>query len=182
MNFVNRPLRAAAATALAVIAATAMAGCSGLRQPGPASYYLALGDSLSRGVQPDAADASVETPQGYLDFVYARHRPGHPALKLVQLRCPVETTLTMVHSGACGYRGGSQLAAADAFLRAHHGHRFLVTIDIGANDPEDCISQPSLAGLAFCMGYAPRAAAPAGYRVIANAVRKAAGLGVTGGR
>ena len=177
-----RPLRAADATALAVIAATAVAACSGLRQPGAASYYRAQGDSLSRGVQPDAASASVEAPQGYPDFVYARHRPGHPALKLEQLRCPGETTLTLVRSGACRYRGGSQLAAAGAFLRAHHGHMFLVTIDIGANDPEHRISRPSLAGLAFCVGYAPRAAAPADYRVIANAVRKAAGLGVTGGR
>lgn len=131
----NRPLRAADATALAVIAATAMAACSGLRQPGAASYCLVLSDSLSRGVQPDAAGASVEAPRGYPDFVYARHRPGHPALKLEQLRCPGETTLSLVRGGVCRYRGGSQLAAA-----------------------------------------------PAGYRVIANAVRKAAGLGVTGGR
>ena len=135
-------LRAAVAAALAV-AAAALTACSGPSQgPGPATYYLALGDSLSQGVQPDAAGASTETTQGYPDLVYAQLRRGHPTLKLVQLGCPGETTKTMIHGGICRYPGGSQLAAAVAFLHAHRGHVLLVTIDIGANDPEDCGSQP----------------------------------------
>jgi len=72
VNSVNRLPRAADATTLAVTTTTATAACPGPRQPGPASYYLAPGDSLSQGAQPDAADASAGTPYGYPDIVYAR--------------------------------------------------------------------------------------------------------------
>ncbi len=146
------PLAIAAVAALAATAA-----CSGsvtphgapARAPEP-TYYLALGDSLSRGVQPDAAGASVETRYGYPDQVYAALRPSHPTLQLVKLGCPGETTSTMINGGICRYQGGSQLKAAVAFLHAHRGRVLLLTIDIGANDPEHCGSQPSLSQLASC--------------------------------
>src|SRR5271166_20259 len=145
------------AFAVAVIAASVTA-CSGPATPGgsratpaQASYYLALGDSLSQGVQPDAAGVSVETGQGYADQVYAALHPGHPALGLVKLGCPRETTSTMINGGICRYPGGSQLAAAVTFLRAHRGHVFLVTIDIGANDPEECGNWASLSKVASCL-------------------------------
>ena len=141
--------------ALAVAVAAAVAACSGPAtsvrsqvETVPATYYLALGDSLSQGVQPDAAGTSVETEQGYPDQLYAMLHPGQPALQLVKLGCPGETTATMIHGGICRYRGGSQLAAAVAFLNAHRGQVRLVTIDIGANDPEDCGSWASLRTLA----------------------------------
>ena len=142
---------------LAIAAVVAVTGCSGSvpSHRAPASvaeptYYLALGDSLSRGVQPDAAGASVETRYGYPDQVYAALRPSHPTLRLVKLGCPGETTSTMINGGICRYEGGSQLAAAVAFLHAHRGRVLLLTIDIGANDPEHCGSQPSLSQLASC--------------------------------
>ncbi len=142
---------------LAIAAVVAVTGCSGSvpSHRAPASvaeptYYLALGDSLSRGVQPDAAGASVETRYGYPDQVYAALRPSHPTLQLVKLGCPGETTRTMINGGICRYQGGSQLAAAVAFLHAHRGRVLLLTIDIGANDPEHCGSQPSLSQLASC--------------------------------
>ena len=142
-------------------AATVLAACSGSAVPraalagpdpslAPPTYYLALGDSLSQGVQPDAAGVSVETRDGYSDQVYAALRPSHPTLKLVKLGCPGETTSTMINGGICHYQGGSQLAAAVGFLRAHRGRVLLVTVDIGANDPEQCGSQPSLTQLASC--------------------------------
>ena len=142
----------------AVTAAAALTACSGsatpnatsARAPAPPTYYLALGDSLSRGVQPDAAGASVETPYGYPDQVYAALRPSHPTLKLVKLGCPGETTSTMINGGICHYPEGSQLKAAVAFLHAYRGRVLLVTIDIGANDPEQCGAQPSLRQLASC--------------------------------
>ena len=144
---------------LAIAAAAALTACSGSRcrttrpRPRPAwsapaappTYYLALGDSLAQGVQPDAAGASVETQDGYPDQVYAALRPSHPTLKLVKLGCPGETTSTMINGGICRYPGGSQLKAAVAFLHAHRGRVLLVTIDIGANDPEDCAGQPGKA-------------------------------------
>jgi len=116
----------------------------------PASYYLALGDSLAQGVQPNATGVSVDTQQGYPDQLYAALRRNHPGLRLVKLGCPGETTGTMINGGICHYPGGSQLAAAVAFLRAHRGHVLLTTIDIGANDLEDCGSQPDLIKVLPC--------------------------------
>ncbi|HEX4396771.1 MAG TPA: SGNH/GDSL hydrolase family protein [Trebonia sp.] len=170
--------------ALTVMAAAALTACSSppavksaaAKPPPPASYYLALGDSLSRGVQPDAAGASVETGQGYPDLVYATLLASHPALRLVRLGCPGETTKTMMHGGICHYSAGSQLAAAIAFLRAHRGHVFLVTIDIGANDLEDCGNRPSLTQLASCIGQLPKATA--NVAAILASLRAAAGPGV----
>jgi lysophospholipase L1-like esterase len=161
--------RVAPALALAAVAAAAAGGCSG---PGrtdpagdrhasaPATYYLALGDSLSQGVQPDASGTSVRTRHGYADQLYAALRSRQPGLRLVKLGCGGETTVTMIHGGICSYAGGSQLAAADRFLRAHRGRVSLVTMDIGANDPNSCITQPSVGKLAACAGSSvPRTAA-----------------------
>jgi lysophospholipase L1-like esterase len=159
--------------------AAALTACSSppaAKPPPPTSYYLALGDSLSQGVQPDAAGASVETGQGYPDLVYATLLASHPALRLVRLGCPGETTKTMMHGGICHYSAGSQLAAATAFLRAHRGHVFLVTIDIGANDLEDCGNQPNLTQLASCIGQLPKATA--NVAAIVASLRAAAGPGV----
>ncbi len=115
------------------------------------SYYLSLGDSLSQGVQPDPAGASVPTSLGYPDQLYAMLRPGAPGLRLVKLGCSGETTTTMIHGGICAYHGGSQLAAAAAFLRAHRGRVSLITIDVGANDPNSCIAHPSPSKVAGCL-------------------------------
>jgi lysophospholipase L1-like esterase len=147
---------AGTALAAAMLAAVTLTGatltaCSGTPQV-PASYYLALGDSLSQGVQPDASGVSVETPQGYPGQVYAALRRTHPGLRLVVLGCPGETTITMIRGGTCRYPGASQLADAAAFLRAHRGHVLLITIDIGANDPEQCGARPNIATILACAG------------------------------
>ncbi len=144
--------------AVAAIAGTAaLAACSGPAAPHqapakapPATYYLALGDSLSQGVQPNAAGVSVKTRYGYPDQVYAALHRTRPALTLVKLGCPSETTSTMIDGGICRYQGGSQLAAAVAFLQAHRGHVLLVTLDIGANDPEHCGDLHGFSQFASC--------------------------------
>jgi hypothetical protein len=73
-------IRAATAGVLAAAAAAAvLTACSGPSPgPGQATYYLALGDSLSQGVQPDPAGASTETTQGYPNLMYAQLRRGLP--------------------------------------------------------------------------------------------------------
>ena len=143
---------------LAVAAAAALTACSvaaaSVRshvEADPATSYLALGDSLSQGAQPDAAGTSVDTGQGYADQLYAMLLPSQPSLQLVKLGCIGETTHTMIDGGICHYPGGSQLAAAVSFLSAHRGQVSLVTIDIGANDPEDC-NLSSLHTIAACIG------------------------------
>jgi lysophospholipase L1-like esterase len=134
-----------------------LAGCSARvsQHPAravPASYYLSLGDSLSQGFQPDASGRSVKTPYGYADQFYAALRVRHPGLRLVKLGCGGETTATMINGGICPYPGGSQLAAAASFLHAHRRRMTLITLDIGANDPNSCITRPSATKLATCVG------------------------------
>jgi len=138
-----------AATATATLASAARAPA---RHTSPrTSYYLALGDSLSRGVQPDPAGASLPTQQGYPNQLYAALHLGDPGLRLVKLGCSGETTHTMIDGGICSYPAGSQLAEAVRFLRAHRGQVSLITIDIGANDPDSCISRPSIGAVASCV-------------------------------
>ena len=178
------PVRIALAVAVTVAAAvTACSGSGPAMSAGshaesvPASYYLAVGDSLSRGVQPDGAGTSVPTGQGYPDQLYAVLHRSQPALQLVKLGCTGETTATMIHGGICHYPGGSQLADAVAFLSAHRGHVALVTIDIGANDPEDCGSQLSLRAITACVGTnLPEVAS--NLDIILARLRTAAGPGV----
>jgi lysophospholipase L1-like esterase len=169
---------------VAVAVAVGLTACSGgspapraTEAAAPATYYLAVGDSLAQGVQPDAAGASVETGQGYPDQLYAMLDRSQPGLRLVKLGCPGETTGTMIHGGVCHYAQGSQLAAAAAFLTAHRGHMSLVTIDIGANDPEACGSVASLRSVASCAG-ADFPQAVRNLTTILTRLRAAAGAGV----
>lgn len=142
---------------MALAAASVLTACSGPAPSHPAqvraperTYYLALGDSLAQGVQPNAAGVSVKTGEGYPDQLYATLHRTRPGLELVKLGCPGETTSTMIDGGLCRYRGGSQLAAATSFLQAHRARVLLVTLDIGANDPEQCGGRPALGQLAKC--------------------------------
>jgi len=146
--------------AIAVAAVATLTACSGplpshpaaanIAAKAPPAYYLSLGDSLAQGVQPDAVGTSVATADGYPDQVYAALRRSHPTLELVKLGCPGETTVSMINGGICHYNRGSQLKAAAAVLHQHRGRVLLVTLDIGANDPEACTGQPSFSQLAVC--------------------------------
>lgn len=121
----------------------------------PRAYYLALGDSLSQGVQPAtpplpagvSLGQSIETSQGYADDLYAHYAPAFDGrLRLDKLGCPGETTTSMLTGAGspCSYPQGSQLAAALAFLRGHYGQAGLITIDIGANDVDGCAAGGSI--------------------------------------
>jgi lysophospholipase L1-like esterase len=100
--------------------------------------YLSLGDSLAQGVQSDGAGGSIITNSGYVDDLYNAGLAARPHLQLVKLGCPGETTHTMIYGGICTYPEGSQLAAAAAFIVTHKVA--FVTIDIGANDVDNCLS------------------------------------------
>ena len=102
--------------------------------PSP-SYYLALGDSLAAGFQPDGSSPD----EGYVSRVHSALATRIPHLELENLACNGATTTTLRFGGGCTYSGAaSQLAAAETFLRDHRGRIRLITIDIGGNDINRC--------------------------------------------
>jgi lysophospholipase L1-like esterase len=101
---------------------------------GPKSRYLALGDSLAFGYQPD-----LNYDDGYADDFYANLQ-GHGVTAIANLGCPAETSVTFLN-GKCPVPilrkfpyVGSQLNAALLYLALHPGQVSPVTLDIGAND------------------------------------------------
>jgi lysophospholipase L1-like esterase len=102
---------------------------------GRRTYYLALGDSLSTGVQPIGPEAwQFRTDEGYADQLVELARRHTPGLEVVKLGFPGESTTTMIDGSLGEYVHGSQLREAVAFLREHRGSVAFVTIDIGFND------------------------------------------------
>jgi len=128
-----------------------------------ARYYLSLGDSLAQGMQPDTAGLTVNTDQGYADQLYVIEKRRIPGLKLVKLGCGGETTTSFLtgqgNSGdalllGCNPAGGSQMVAAERFLRTHRGRGevALVTLDIGANDIDGCETENAISATCVIRG------------------------------
>ncbi len=141
----------AAAVALLALPATAFAKTA----PATPHYYVALGDSLSQGMQPNLAGQTLDTDQGYVDDLYACRQKRIADLHVFKLGCGGDTTTSLLTGRGndanarqlhCDRAGGSQLTAAVRFLKAHHarGEVPLITIDIGANDVDGCVTAPNL--------------------------------------
>jgi lysophospholipase L1-like esterase len=125
-------------------------------RPAPAKILLALGDSLAAGYQPvDGTSVlpPVDPETQFRDQGYPQSYPADLAairhLRLIDLGCPGETTRSMRGTPAetaCAslYRkefdAGSQLAAAERFLARNAGKVGMVTLDIGANDLDACVT------------------------------------------
>lgn len=120
-----------------------------------APYLLALGDSLAAGYQPtDGTTAPpVDPATGYADrgypSSYASDLANERHLRLVDLACPGETTASMTTKPAIGqctklykaeFGAPTQIASTKVFLARHQGQVGLVTLDLGANDIDGCIS------------------------------------------
>jgi lysophospholipase L1-like esterase len=92
-------------------------------------HYLALGDSLAFGFQPNG-----DFTHGYVtDLFQMIQSEGVQDVK--NLGCPSESSTTFINGGICPYSPfSSQLAAAEAFLHANAGKVSPITLDIGAND------------------------------------------------
>jgi hypothetical protein len=75
----------------------------------------------------------------------------------------------MITGGICSYSSGSQLAQATAFLRTHRVT--LVTIDIGANNIDGCVSGSGIDQACLAQG---EATAAAQLPIILQALRQAA--------
>ncbi len=171
----------AALVGLLLAAVPEVASAAG--RPGSAaapSYYLALGDSLAAGYQPQDA-GSVQTcgfQYGYACDLYHGLRSDHPNLEAVNLSCPGETTSSMLSGvGSPCYAGGApQLARAVRFLAQHRGQVALITIDIGANNVDGCVqSSGSVSQSCVQQGLAEVARQ---LPTILTALRGAAGMGV----
>jgi lysophospholipase L1-like esterase len=159
-------LTKAIVTATAALAMTAAAAVPAVAAPRPApkpapEYYLSLGDSLSVGDQPNAKGVTLPTHDGYADQLEAVLTHTDSDIQLIKLGCPGETSHTLNLGGICGYMGahrfsltahtGAQLAAAIAFLHFHRGQVPLITIDIGANDLNQCIALGDPTKIALCL-------------------------------
>lgn len=180
----RRTLIALSACAVAA-AAAALPNVAAASTTSP-HYYLALGDSLSQGMQPDFNGVLRDTNQGYANDLFKIEQRKIPNLQLVQLGCGGETTGSMLtgHGNEanarrfhCDTTGGSQLATAERFLRAHHnpGEVPLVTLDIGANDVDGCVTATDVVG---CVTHGLDAISTNLPKILAG-IRKAAPAGTT---
>src|SRR3954447_2036211 len=129
-------LRSLARVAAVMVSVLALGAAPASAHPRPAGYYLALGDSLAAGYQPDP---TIGRDQGYVTKVYDALAHGR-RWELRNLGCDGATTTTLLAGGGgCSYDGAaSQLAAAERFLRLHPRRVDLITIDIGGNDLNHC--------------------------------------------
>jgi len=125
---------ALAFTTLAVSTAPAQAATTPAHVATPApAYQLTLGDSLAAGY------AATTPSADYASLVAAHEALAIPGLKLENLACSGATTNSMINGPGCSYPTGTQLSAAEAFLRAHVGQVPYITIDIGANNIDNCL-------------------------------------------
>jgi lysophospholipase L1-like esterase len=144
----------------------------------PQSYYLALGDSMAYGFQPNKARArpsAVNT--GYVDVFAARLRKLSPEIQVVNYGCPGESTVTFTRAG-CPWLAegkklhdtfrGSQLRAALSFLQAHPGEVSPVTLTLWGNDVPLPLSQNAKRVPRAIGAFAPR------FRSILRRLRAAA--------
>ncbi|MEW2559856.1 SGNH/GDSL hydrolase family protein [Streptomyces griseorubiginosus] len=102
------------------------------------TYYISLGDSLASGYQPDV---DKDTRLAYTDQLYAQLKKHDPGLRHIRLGCSGETTQSLTKGGVCHYPSAkSQLDAALKALAQHHGKVAYVTLSVGANDIQSCVS------------------------------------------
>ena len=111
----------------------------------PPPYVLALGGSASVGFQPTAAHPRGQpTDTGYAEDLVPLEQRRWPALSVAHLGCPGATTATVLGGGGhCPYPEGTQLGAAEAFLR-EHPTTVLVTVDLGFNDLLPCLRHETI--------------------------------------
>lgn len=116
-------------------------------KPAKKRYLVAVGDSYSIGFQPLAPGQGAATRDGYAEeLVRLARKRGH-RLRLVNFACGRETTATLLQRtqpcaqpaiGGPDYAGTTQIAAAEAFLRANRQRIGLVTVSVGGNDVTAC--------------------------------------------
>ena len=126
-------------------------GLPAAAQAADRDYYVSLGDSYAAGYQATGPGTGKTTRNGYAYQLVGEARERGHRLKLVNFGCGGETTTSILRrKSACGgpavggprYRGRTQVAAAERFLRRHRGEVGLITVSIGGNDVTSCAGQP----------------------------------------
>ena len=109
-------------------------------QPGP--LYLALGDSLAAGMQPDRHGRDHPTNHGYVNVVARSLARSHAGLRTRTLSCGGATSVTLLQGGESCRPDGEpgQLERAEDILAAS-SDTALVTLDVGDNDIEACVNR-----------------------------------------
>lgn len=99
---------------------------------GPKQHYLALGDSLAYGFQPNC---STVCTHGYVNDLFNTLQ-NEGTKDVTNYGCPGETSTSFIGGGCFGAPPlpYTQLGAAVTFLQAHPGTVSPVTLDIGSND------------------------------------------------
>jgi lysophospholipase L1-like esterase len=166
----------------AVALAAAVSGSAAVvRQDGrPQGYYLALGDSMTYGIQPTKAAAQAPPSAfdtGYVDRFVGRLRKLSPEIEVVNYGCPGESAATFVRGGCPwltegrklhdAFRG-SQLQAALSFLQAHPGEVSPITLTLWGNDVPLPLSQNAKRAPRTIAAFAAR------FRSILQRLRRAA--------
>lgn len=144
----GRRCRLASAVAVSIAGAIILIGVMSAAPAGaavPPPYVLALGGSASVGFQPTAAHPRGQaTDTGYAEDLVPLEQRRWPSLTVAHLGCPGATTATMLGGGGhCPYTEGTQLGAAEAFLR-EHPTTVLVTVDLGFNDLLPCLRHETI--------------------------------------
>jgi len=107
----------------------------------PSFFYLAVGASTSVGVQPSVADPKAHrTDHGYANDLVTLEAAKGVSLSLTQIGCPGDSTTKVIVGDNCYTPPVTQLTTAVDFLRAHFNDTGLVTIDLGFNNINACLS------------------------------------------
>jgi lysophospholipase L1-like esterase len=112
-------------------------------------FYVSLGDSYAVGYQ---GDVKKTTHNGFADQLVPLARRKGYRFTLVNLGCGGATTTSMLQQkgcpapalapGASDYLNQTQVQAAVAFIKKHRARMGLVTVSIGGNDVDVCLTQP----------------------------------------
>jgi lysophospholipase L1-like esterase len=136
------------ATTLAV-AAVVLGIAPALSQAAPKPrFYVSVGDSYAAGFQPTGVGQGRTTRSGFAYQVPALAAERGYDLRLVNFGCAGASTTSLLEAKGCSrerlgpggrrYAGRTQIAAAEAFLRANRRRTALVTVSIGGNDVTAC--------------------------------------------
>jgi hypothetical protein len=110
-------------------------------------YYVSVGDSYAAGFQRPAEYVLQPTKQGFANQIVGLARKKGYRFALVNFACGGATTTSILKQKGCkkaaravgGRRySGTQVAAAERFLRRNRGRIGLITVSIGGNDVTAC--------------------------------------------